>query len=187
LKIIPTTIIVFPALSQASGQQQIDSSLFYLPANKRHLMPLLVKAAKKVKQNPRCLEITDGSISSQRSTPNNPVFFVTCRIPKTRAEDYANFYVSKQEWNAPGTPDLPKPIDAKVARDKCAKFITECATFPSTVSFSWFGTTLTTAVNGNTRVVMDFEAKNALGAKLPYRAVCLVLPNGKLEGHLTPR
>jgi hypothetical protein len=58
--------------------QDIDSGMFWLSKKDRHLMPLLVDAAKLASETSKCAKIIDGSKSSSKSTSSNPVFFITC-------------------------------------------------------------------------------------------------------------
>ena len=176
-------LISIPAL--AAENQKIDASLFYLPDRYKRFMPLMVKAGKLVAKNPKCLEVLDGSISSDPWPADNPKFFITCKIQ--HAYPYENFFVTKKEIDAGITPDLPKPVAKERAILLCRNSVKSNATFPSTVSFSWFGIETSVGSNGNTEVLMNLTAKNALGAELPYRARCLVLPDESVETAITGR
>ncbi len=169
------------------SSQVIDSSLFDLPPSQQRWMPALLKAARLVKQNPQCLEVITGSTEPGHDKGSDPTFFITCRIPQLGVEDYANFYVRKSELSSVAIPGLPKPVSEQKAQDRCRNFIQHTAKFPSTVSYDWLGITSSVATNGNWEVLIDFVATNSVGANLPYRARCIVLPNGKTEGNLSAR
>ena len=62
----------------------------------------------------------------------------------------------------------------------CRETVRKSAKFPSSVDFATFGQVVNTSqASGETWVELDFEAKNAIGAKLPYKANCGFPIHGK--------
>lgn len=76
-----------------------------------------------------------------------------------------------------------KRVEAFVvtAREVCETAIRRNASFPSTVDIAWLLGTATQRTANSTRVRMEFTAKNALGAELPFVADCLVNDIGTLS------
>lgn len=76
---------------------------------------------------------------------------------------------------------LRKNQDISIAaRTRCDDEIKRAATFPSTVDISWFSGTASSRVGNTTMVQIDFTAKNALGATLPYQAQCKIADDGTI-------
>ncbi len=72
----------------------------------------------------------------------------------------------------------------KLAMDRCEQSIRADATFPSTVDIQWFqGVHAAPHDSGALLVSMDFTARNALGADMPYTARCLVNSDGDVVGY----
>lgn len=70
------------------------------------------------------------------------------------------------------------------ARERCADAIRADATFPASVDIKWFlGVQTVQASGGNILVSMDFTAKNAFGAELPFHARCMIDTRGGLVSY----
>lgn len=70
----------------------------------------------------------------------------------------------------------------------CHETVIGNAKFPSSVDFSTFGSVVNTSQgSGETWVEMDFDAKNELGAMLPYKAKCGFPIHGKHTFSVTKR
>ena len=81
-----------------------------------------------------------------------------------------------------------KAMSKDAAKDACRDMVKKSAKFPSSVDFATFSTVANTSVaSGETWVEINFEAKNELGAKLPYKASCGFPINGKATLNVSKR
>ena len=108
--------ILFVVLTLAPRAFCFDESTFWLSKKDKHLMPLLMKAADLAMQSGDCKDIIDGSKSKSKSTPSNPVFFVTCE-PKSGFP--VNLFYSKSDIEKAAPKGLAKPIGKKKAQSLC--------------------------------------------------------------------
>lgn len=173
------SVILVGMLSLSSGSmaQEIKASMFYLPEADKHLMPNLVEAAKLALKTDKCAKVIDGSTTT-KSTPSSPSFFVTCQNKSGR---YFNLEYTLADISSGKSKDV-RGVNREKALEVCTSAIRKDAAVPSTVDFHvMFGTSITEAPNGNVEVLMEFDAKNAIGAEMPLKARCLILPDGRLD------
>lgn len=126
------------------------------------------------------------------STRENIQTFTDCRNDQTKATERFRFQeselkdksgrfftessvVSAQKSNT--IQELAMSKDAALLI--CRETVIKAAKFPSSVDFATLGSIVNTSQgSGETWVEMDFEAKNELGAQLPYKAKCGFPING---------
>lgn len=148
---------------------------------------IVIKGVNKVyAENSNCHTLdTYVIISKQKSTPQNPVFFVGC---KTAGGEPFNAFFSKSDVEGGKSFKAAAHIDQHRAKQLCEEYAKANANNPSTVDFSYL---MDAAVqdypNGRTRVVSSFTAKNKLGLELKFNIDCLLDANGLLDGTITER
>ena len=164
----------------ASGFEEFTADDFIWTKGILPYKDIIVAGVNKVhKENSSCKDIDPSSayISGSKGTKANPVFFVTCGV----GVGIHNVFFSKSDVEMDKKMRAVQPIGKSGALRICHDAIMRKANFPSTVDFHTLtGTSVYEAANGNTDVRILFDAKNALGNELPYKARCLILPNGKL-------
>lgn len=115
-------------------------------------------------------------ISKERSTPDNPSFFVQCGDPSV--PEVVRFTLS--DIRSMSVPEAAKNIDRAKGLEICSKEAKIKAVIPSSVNFStFFDVNYDPKPNGNTVISSTFTAKNAFNAKQKYRIFCYF--NGKQE------
>lgn len=123
-------------------------------------------------ENRHCSYLDTGTLSKSptRSTPSDPVFFITCGT----GADVFNVWFKPSDAEEGVAFAARDPLSKNAAADACEVAAKEAATFPSTVSFSriWDLAYLP-HVSGRARVVSSFTAKNAFDLELKYRIDCL--------------
>lgn len=139
----------------SSFKQQITATVNTIAAENRH-----------------CSYLDTGTLakSSTRSTPNDPVFFITCGT----GADVFNVWFRPSDVEDGATFAAREPLGKNAAADACEAVAKQAATHPSTVSFSrvWDLAYLP-HVSGRARIVSSFTAKNAFNLELEYRIDCL--------------
>ncbi len=165
----------------ASGLEKFTEDDFIWSKTISPYKDIIVAGVNKIhRENSGCKEIDPSSayISGSKSTKSNPVFFVTCG----KGAHIHNVFFSKSDVVTAKKMRAVQPVGKSHALRICRDAIMRNVNFPSTVdTHTLTGTSVYEAANGNTDVRMDFDAKNALGNELPYKARCLILPNGKLD------
>lgn len=146
---------------------------FYWDEDAAQFKTQIVATVNRItRENRNCGEIDTASIakSSSRSTPGDPVFFVTCGSG-------ANvFNVWFRPGDAESSPSFAamQPLGRSLAVDACEMVAKGAAVNPSTVEFSRIlDMAYIPHVSGRARVVSTFTAKNALDLELRYRIDCL--------------
>jgi hypothetical protein len=135
------------------------------------------QAAFKAAQSRECDSVGISELSSARSSPpDNIVIFVDC-------ENNKRFYFNAADLQAGGAPlsqeTKMKRVADEEAKTACEKSVRANLEFPSTMSLSCGGKSVYRArTTGNVVVTFDFDAKNRLGAELPYKARCVIDDRG---------
>lgn len=147
--------------------------------------PFREAAAMKALESPRCRSVDVAEVSLDRSTREDLFAFVYCNNLNERL-DFTESTVLQS-----GTPltNSEKTIDRATAIAACSAAAKAEALYPSLAkTHTWAGASFQTyRPLGSARVLLDFEATNALGVALPYRADCL-FPVGKpMELVIQPR
>lgn len=135
----------------------------------------------------------DMSEVSDASTRNNIKIFTDCRGLDLKKSERFRFEESElkdakgrfiTEKSASSVADIQTieqrafPQDA--ALTICRETVRKSAKFPSSVDFAAFGQVVNTSqASGETWVELDFEAKNGIGAMLPFKANCGFPIHGK--------
>lgn len=147
--------------------------------------PLREAAAFKALENPLCRSVDMSEISSTRSTSTNLVVFVYCNNGKDR------FDFNEAEVKASGAPvsNADRAISRSAAITACSNAAKSLGHHPSLVdTHTWAGATFSVyRPTGAARVLLDFEATNAFGQKMPYRADCLFPMGQAPEISVSPR
>jgi len=141
----------------------------------KQIEKLRKKAAIAALRSGKCDRVELSELST-KATRKNLKFFIDCvngeRLFVTGKE------LSKKNPKLVAASELALP--ETVARERCEQLIKSKVTFPSSVDIHWFSGTIvqTNKRLGNVTVNMNFDAKNAFGAKLPYMAICIFTPDG---------
>lgn len=169
----------------SSGQVVFTEDDFYWDKKTSPHKKTIIAGVNKIhRENARCKTIdpTSAYISSNKGTPSDPVFFVTCG---TGAGTF-NAFFSKSEIEKGTTMAAAKHIDRNRAIDLCEAYAKDNATHPSTVSFSRvMDLAVTEHPNGRTSVTSSFTAKNSFDLKLNYNIRCLCDATGLIEGNIS--
>ena len=156
-----------------TGQQLFTEPDFYWDDDTTTYKPQIIAAVNRIAaENRKCTPVDPGSVakSPSRSTPGDPVFFVTC------GAGVGAFNV----WFRPGDADgdasfaARAPLDRAAAAEACERAAHAAATHPYTESFSrlWDLAYLPHA-SGRARIVSSFTARNGFNLELKYRISCL--------------
>lgn len=135
----------------------------------------------------------DMSEVSDASTRNNIKTFTDCRGLDLKKSERFRFEESElkdakgrfiTEKSASSVADIQTIEQRAFSQDAalkiCRETVRKSAKFPSSVDFATFGQVVNTSQgSGETWVELDFEAKNGLGAMLPYKANCGFPIHGK--------
>lgn len=138
-------------------------------------------AAEKAAESPTCDRVEIVELSQGRSSLSDLNYFVDCA-------NTTRFRFSEAELASarPAASESQKAWDEGEARSACADLIRQSATIPTSVRVhSFLGTSVYKAPStGNVVVTSDFNAKNAFGTEIGYRAKCYFEPGiatGKIE------
>lgn len=155
-----------------------------LGASWARIQPVREAAAFKALESGRCDFVELAEVSDNRSTKENIAVFVDCR-------NLERFYVSESDVKAAkrAVTQSSKSIGRAAAIAACAEAARRAATYPSLVdAHTWAGASFSSdRTTGGARVLLDFEATNALGVELPYRANCLFPADAAPELSITAR
>lgn len=139
------------------------------------------EASRRALASGRCDYVELAEVSNQRTTKDNISVFVDCRNSE-------RFNVSESDVRADvaASANSDRTVSRGDAITACVNAAKSMATFPSLFDpHVWTGSTYQTYKTlGTARVMLDFDAQNALGVNLPYTANCLFSP-GSLDPDLT--
>ena len=138
---------------------------------------LLPQGAQLVIRSRDCSSLEMIGLSDERSDPvsKRVVLFADCQ-DKSKAS--VRYYVTEADIQRSSTPVSDKAaassLSDSVMTRSCYDAAKASMKFPSSFSPTFGGTAVSRspAKPGNVEVLIDFEAKNSLGAQLPHRAVC---------------
>lgn len=130
-------------------------------------------AVSKASESKSCDSVDYAGLSEQRSNPpKNAVVFVDCKNAQ-------RFYFSEDSVNAEAVTQSSKSMSESEAIKRCKEMVLKESKYPSTVSFSALNSSaFSNKTTGSTVSNLEFEAKNQLGASMPYTAKC-VFPEAK--------
>lgn len=164
----------------SQGIESFDSSSFqWTPKTKRHASVIVAGVNQIRRQNPNCAQIDTGSvdISASKGTPDNPVFYVTCR----NGDKPFNVFFSKSQVEG-GKDFSGRHISHPTALNACEAYAKSHAMNPSTVEFSRvYALKIIDFPNGRTKVQSTFTAANKLGATSKYWIDCTFDSNGLMD------
>ncbi|MCF3628211.1 SH3 domain-containing protein [Thalassospiraceae bacterium LMO-SO8] len=132
------------------------------------------------RENERCKEIDPASayLSDSRSTPDRPVFFVTCGAG-TKA---FNVWFSEEDLKSGKAFKAARHISQSIAIQLCEQYARQVATHPNTVDFSRvLDLAINEHANGRTAVHSTFSAKNSFNLEIKFRIRCLLDATGLIE------
>ena len=136
-------------------------------------------AAKKALESGKC-DFVEVAELSDKSPLNNLTYFVDCR-------NRERIYITENQikHSLPVRSEKEKAWSKTAAIEECKKMVRARAFIPSEVDFHEFTGTaaIETPTTHRLLVQMDFEAKNALGQKIPFTARCIFPPgeSGTIE------
>lgn len=136
-------------------------------------------------KNDRCFYV-DMSELSDSSTRTNIKIFTDCydenkkfseryRFEEVELKDSRGRFYTEETISSSGEVKtiMERAFPKDAALQICRESVRSSAQFPSSVDFSIFGQTASIPEgSGETWVELKFEAKNGMGAILPYKAVC---------------
>jgi len=138
-------------------------------------------AAERAAASPTCDRVEVAELSQDRSSLSDLNYFVDCA-------NTIRFRFSETELATagPAASETQKAWGEAEARNACEDLIRQSATIPTSVKVhSFLGTSVHKAPStGNVVVTSDFDAKNAFGTEIGYRAKCYFEPGvatGKVE------
>ena len=130
-------------------------------------------AAEKAAASPTCDRVEIVELSQDRSSLSDLNYFVDCA-------NTTRFRFSETELASagPAASESQKAWGEAEARKACEDLIRQSATIPTSVKVhSFLGTSVYKAPStGNVVVTSDFDAKNAFGTEIGYRAKCYFKP-----------
>ena len=130
-------------------------------------------AAEKAAASPTCDRVEVVELSQERSSLSDLSYFVDCA-------NTTRFRFSETELASagPAASESQKAWGEAEARRACEELIRQSASIPTSVKVhSFLGTSVYKAPStGNVVVTSDFDAKNAFGTEIGYRAKCYFKP-----------
>ena len=143
------------------------------------------KAALLAARNPRCDVVELSELSEIRSvSPSKIIVFVDCKNGE-------RFYLSNEELDTDEPAQSNRQRTEKIrdsdAIQQCSQAIQNALRFPSSMSKSWFSTSVYRAPQGNVVVTFNFTAQNGFGATLPQKARCVFDGTGNVSPEITNR
>ena len=159
--------------SDDAGKRIFVEADFYWDDDTSRFKPQIVTIVNRIaRENDKCGEIDPSSaaLSSSRSKPGKPVFFVTCGTGAT----VFNVWFSPDDAVGDASFAAIRPIGRAAGAEACEASAKAAANHPSTVSFSRImDLAYQEHPSGRARVVSSFTAKNGFGLELKYRIDCL--------------
>jgi hypothetical protein len=137
----------------------------------------LEAAIKLQTKNQRCAVVQYGAVSSSKSRPGSPVFFVNC--DGHDGSTFNTWYTLDdiKKGQAKSTANL----SADDVRSKCFNAIKSKLNQPSTFSPHLLDYSVRNLNHGRSQARIGFTAENMLGNELDYVAQCLVGPSTPAE------
>ncbi len=156
----------------AEGRRIFVEGDFYWDGDTSAFKPQIVAVVNKIsRENVNCPDPDLQSVtkSESRSSPNAPVFFVTCGS----GMDVFNVWFSPDDAKSDKTLNAVLPPSETSAVSACEQTAVNAASHPSTVKFSRvMSLTFRTWKNGNAEVRSTFTAKNAFNLETKYDIIC---------------
>lgn len=169
---VPNTVLREIERTESGGRIYIEDD-FLWDEDTSQIKPQIVAVVNKIAhENRNCGQLDTSSVakSPSRSSPGDPVFFVTCGS----GANAFNVWFRPTDAEAGEVFVAREPLDKIAAVNACESAAKQAATHPATVDFSrvW-DLAYMPHVSGRARVVSTFTAKNSLNLELKYRIDCL--------------
>jgi len=166
----------------ASGTHVYVESDFFWDSDTIQYKPEIVAVVNKIaEEHDGCSRLDTGTValSSSRSKPNDPVFFITCGTGSRLFNVWFRPSDADKTFKAP--PAITRG-DAIVACENAAK---SSATHPSTVDFSRImDVAFWAREDGRASLESTFTAKNSFNLELKYKIRCLFDSNTLIEANV---
>lgn len=134
------------------------------------------KAAEKAIDSGKCDSVVTSELSDSKSSLKHLEFWVDCNNGE-------RIYLDENQLKNGGevVTQKEKVVGEADAMTACIDGIKANASFPSSVDIHYLSgkSYYVAPTTSNVVLKMDFDAKNALGAELPYRAVCTFPAGGE--------
>ena len=166
-----TTQDVATAAATIDERRVFVEADFYWDDDTSAFKPQIIAVVNKIsRENVNCPDPDPQSVAkSDRSSPNAPVFFVTCGS----GMDVFNVWFSPDDAKSDKTLNAVLPPSETSAVSACEQTAVNAASHPSTVKFSRvMSLSFETFKNGNARVRSSFTAKNAFNLETKYDIIC---------------
>lgn len=177
-------VIVIAALTFASAVAMADATFakgalpakIYIDGYKQYTAEL-ERAIRLQAKNPRCAVVQYGDVSSSKSRPGAPVFFVNCD-----GHDGSTFntWYSLSDLKK-GKAKAARNLSAEAVRSACFTAIKEKLNQPSSFSPHMLDYAVRDMPNGRSQARIGFTASNAFGTEGDYVGRCLVGPDMPAE------
>lgn len=156
---------------QDEGQIK-ESDLFLYGDMKKYKRDVTLMLNKLAAEYPNCKNRIDpatAGISKDKSTPDNPAFFVHCGDRKV--PEVVRFTL--EDIKSQNIPKAATVMNQSTAHNICRNEAKRRSLVPNSVSFSDFlNPTFNKYPNGNSIFSSTFTAENALGKKSKFRIFC---------------
>ena len=157
----------------------VDDSQLWLPRNYYRQKKHLYEAAEVAEQTEQCRYVIAGTIQEDRSTPEHPVFKITCRDAERKTFAFLVDGLSFDILNRPPPPD-PEEVAKRELLKRLEKMWMVCQDQVELRTSGLRGLTWLTqempeaAVSGDDEFTfdMEFNAASSAGNVLHYRAQC---------------
>lgn len=144
-------------------------------------------AAETVVRNPRCVGTVDSvEVDEVRSKLDHPVVWVSC----INGGPPEIFYLSEENVGGPTFSETQrgKMFTSQSGTELCLAEVKRKLAYPSSISIDILSSTADQApTTGNWGVNFNFKAINALGARLPKAAHCVITTDGQVEADVANR
>lgn len=151
-------------------------------AGVKRINAAMPKAAEKVARSSNCDYVELVGLSDRGKPGQQAVFYVDCRNGQ-------RFYVSEDDLKSDAAVVSKNArtaaINDSTAIKACEDSVKSQLNFPSTFDRDLLNTSVYRAPTGNIAVRFTFQARNALGAKLPQRARCVIDDTGIEPAQIT--
>jgi len=175
------------AAARATSINAFKESDFYWDKNTSPHKQIIISGVNKVhRENIRCKQLDPSSayISSNKGTPSNPVFFVTCGS----GAGTFNAFFSKLDVEKDNKLEAARHIDQKLAIDLCRSYARGNSFHPNSVNFSKvMNLSVHEFPNGRTSVTSTFTAKNSFNQEAEFAIKCLSNADGLIEAQITEK
>lgn len=166
------------------GTRFVESDFYWDSDTTRYRAEIVTVVNRIAQQHARCRDPDPETVmlSSTRSRPGAPVFFVICG----RGLNAFNVWFSPEDARTERAFQAIQHVNETVAVMACENAARASATHPSTVRFSRVRhLSFTTYNSGRARVVSRFTARNGFNLELAYTIDCLFEGNSMMEVNIS--